>query len=67
MSAPAHRPTPWGKVRGCSCRECSEARTRADNHWARLTIGGLALGAVLIRIVDAIIGGPGFLSIFFGA
>ncbi|MCW2412036.1 hypothetical protein [Sphingobium sp. B8D3A] len=37
---------------------------RALNHWARLTLIGLALGLGAACLLDLAIGGPGVLSIF---
>jgi hypothetical protein len=53
---------------GCACRRCDPRRAieamRALNHWAHLTLAGLALGLAMAWIVDRLIDGPGVLSIF---
>ncbi|OJY68678.1 MAG: hypothetical protein BGP16_05430 [Sphingobium sp. 66-54] len=53
---------------GCRCASCdphrAAAHLRALNHWARLTLAGLALGLAAAWLLDRAIGGPGILIIF---
>lgn len=56
---------------GCRCHRCDPIGAieamRALNHWARLTLVGLALGMAAAWVVDRSVGGPGVLSIFLGS
>lgn len=65
-SLPADRP-PRLHPMGCRCHRCDPWKVRKVEHAnaaALRTIIGLALGAMLVLVLDAAIGGPGPLSLF---